>query len=144
MAYKGKFHPKNPQKYAGDPNNIIYRSTWECKFMNYLDREQSIIKWSSEELTVPYYSPVDKKWHRYFPDFVVQYMNSEGLGTMMVEIKPKRQTKAPEPRKKMTRAYLSEMATWGVNEAKWKAATEYCLDRGWKFKILTEDDLGIR
>ena len=72
MPNKGRFRPKNPQKYKGDANNIIYRSTWEIKVMNYLDDNPNVIWWGSEELPIPYYSPVDKKMHRYFPDFIAK------------------------------------------------------------------------
>ena len=144
MAYSGRFNPSNPQKYIGDPNNIIYRSSWECKMMSWLDQNPSIISWASEELIVPYISPVDNRKHRYFPDFIVKMRTKDGtLKTMMLEVKPKKQTIQPQIRKRITKQYLAEVQTWGVNQAKWKAATEYCLDRGWEFKILTEDHLGL-
>lgn len=145
MAYSGLFKPRNPAKYAGDHKNIIYRSTWECRVMDWLDRNPSVISWASEELIVPYISPVDGRYHRYFPDFLVKWKTSTGdTKTMMIEVKPEKQTKPPEKKKRVTKQYITEVTTWGVNQAKWKAATEYCLDRGWEFKILTERDLGIR
>jgi hypothetical protein len=144
MAYSGRFTPSNPQKYIGDYNNIIYRSSWEAKVMNWLDKNPSIISWASEELTVPYKSPVDGQWHRYFPDFVVKMRTRDGLlKTMVLEVKPKKQSVPPEPRKRITKQYIKEVTTWGVNQAKWKAATEFCLDRGWEFQVLTEDHLGL-
>jgi hypothetical protein len=144
MAYSGKFIPKNPQKYVGDYKNIIYRSSWECKVMSWLDKEPTIISWASEELVIPYISPVDGKRHRYFPDFLVKYRTSDNkLKTMLIEVKPKKQAMEPTKKKRITPQYIREVATWGVNQAKWAAATELCLDRGWEFKILTEDDLGI-
>lgn len=144
MAYSGIFRPKNPEKYAGDAQNIIYRSTWEAKVMTWLDKNPSIITWASEEIAIPYYSPVDNKWHRYFPDFLVKVRTQDGkTRTMMLEVKPKKQTKPPEKRKRVTKQYITEVATWGVNQAKWKSAIEYCKDRGWEFKILTEDHLGL-
>ena len=140
MAYSGRFIPKNPQKYVGDPTNIIYRSSWEVKVMSWLDRNDDIISWQSEETIVPYKSPVDGRWHRYFPDFIVKVKTKDNkLKTMMLEVKPKKQTQPPEPRKRVTKQYIQEVSTWGVNQSKWKAANEYCLDRGWEFKILTED-----
>ena len=69
MSNKGRFKPKNPQKYKGDPNNIIYRSTWEVKVMNYLDENPSVIWWGSEELPIPYYNPIDKKKASLFSRF---------------------------------------------------------------------------
>lgn len=144
MAYSGKFTPKNPQKYIGDHKNIIYRSSWECKMMSYFDNEASILFWQSEETIIPYISPVDGKYHRYFVDFVVQYQKKDGSKQiMMIEIKPKKQTQPPIQRKRITKQYINEVTTWGVNQAKWKAAEEYCADRGWEFKIMTEDHLGI-
>lgn len=144
MAYSGRFTPKNPQKYVGDANNIIYRSSWECKVMSWLDRNDNIVSWASEELIIPYISPVDGRRHRYFPDFLVKVKTRDGsVRTMILEVKPKKQTEKPEQRKRITKQYINEVATWGVNQAKWKAATEFCLDRGWEFKILTEEHLGI-
>ena len=144
MAYSGRFIPKNPKKYVGDSNNIIYRSSWECKVMAWLDRNDDIVSWASEELIIPYVSPVDSRYHRYFPDFLVKVRQKDGkMKTLMLEVKPKKQTQPPEQRKRITKQYLNEVMTWGVNQAKWKAAEEYCLDRGWEFKILTEDHLGL-
>lgn len=144
MAYSGTFRPTNPQKYVGDYKNIIYRSSWEAKLMTWLDKNPNIVSWASEEVVIPYISPVDSKWHRYFPDFVVKVRDRNGvLKTMMLEVKPKKQTKAPEQQRRVTKRYITEVTTWGVNQAKWKAATEFCLDRGWEFKLITEDDLGL-
>ena len=145
MAYKGFFKPQNPSKYKGNPTNIVYRSRWELIFMGYLDKNSSIIEWSSEEMYIPYKSPVDNKVHRYFPDFIFKRKKQDGnLGTVMVEIKPKAQTRAPEVLSKPNRRYIQEVYTWGINTSKWKAAKEYCLDHGWEFVIITEDELGIK
>lgn len=144
MAYSGQFKPTNPQKYVGDYKNIIYRSSWEARVMNWLDKNPSIVSWASEEIVIPYVSPVDGRWHRYFPDFVVKVKDKNGVTkTMMLEVKPKKQTKQPEQQKRVTKRYITEVTTWGVNQAKWKAATEYCLDRNWEFKLITEDHLGL-
>ena len=144
MAYSGRFIPKNPKKYVGDANNIISRSSWECKVMSWLDQNDSIISWASEECIVPYVSPVDGRKHRYFPDFIVKVKTKLGtFKTMMLEVKPKKQTIQPEPRKRVTKQYITEVTTYAVNQAKWKAATEFCLDRGWEFKLVTEDHLGL-
>ena len=145
MAYRGKFSPKNPQKYRGDYTNIVYRSTWECRVMTWLDGNESIIEWSSEEIVIPYKSPVDNRVHRYFPDFYVKVKQKDDtIRVMIIEVKPAKQTKPPEKKKKVTKQYIQEVVTWGINEAKWKAATEFCLDRGWAFKVLTEYDLGLK
>ena len=144
MAYSGLFKPKHPEKYVGDPNNIVYRSSWECKVMSWLDNNDSIMSWASEELQIPYISPVDNRWHRYFPDFLVKVKTKDNkISTMMLEVKPKKQTIQPQPQKRVTKQFISEVTTWGVNQAKWKAAIEYCLDRGWEFKLITEDHLGL-
>jgi len=145
MAYSGKFTPKNPKKYVGDPTNIIYRSSWECKVMSWLDRNPDIVSWASEELTIPYISPVDGRYHRYFPDFLVKVKNKDGnMKTLLIEIKPKKQTTEPVKKKRVTKQYINEVTTWGVNQAKWKAAEEYSADRGWEFMVLTEDHLGLK
>jgi len=145
MSYKGYFKPRNPSKYKGDPTNIIYRSRWEAKFMNYLDSHPDVLSWASEELIIPYRSPVDGKMHRYFPDFVVRKKNPQGvIETILVEIKPASQTVEPVKKKTINKAYINEVMTWGVNQAKWKAAKEFCEDRKWKFLILTEKELNIK
>ena len=142
MYYKGRFSPKNPKKYAGDPTNIIYRSLWELKVMKYLDENSNILEWKSEEIAIPYISPIDNRYHRYFPDFIIKTKLPDGkTQTMMLEVKPKQQTREPQKKKRITKAYINEVTTWGVNQSKWKAAEEYCLDRGWIFKILTEDEI---
>lgn len=145
MAYKGRFSPKNPKKYKGDPTNIIYRSGWERRVMVYLDDNPAIIEWSSEEIAIPYLCPTDNRWHRYYPDFVVKARKADGMvQTMILEVKPKKETMEPKVQKKRTKRYITEVMTWGKNQAKWKAASEYCADRGWVFKLITEDQLGIR
>jgi len=147
MSYKGKFRPTNPHKYNGDPTNIIYRSSWELKLMIYLDEHSDIVKWSSEEFVIPYKSPIDGKRHRYFPDFWIKKKNGR---CVMIEVKPAAQTKPPNPKNKNntksgrpSRRYLNEVKTYGINEAKWKAAYAYCRDRKWDFKIMTEKELGL-
>lgn len=144
MAFQGYFKPKFPEKYKGNPKNIVYRSQWEFKYMVELDRDPNVLEWASEELYIPYISPKDKRYHRYFPDFVVKRKTSNGIIVEMIEIKPKAQTIAPKRGKKTTRKYLNEVLTYGVNINKWEAAEEYCKDRGWIFKVLTEKELGIK
>ena len=145
MSYKGKFKPKNRSKYRGDHTTITYRSLWELRFMRYLDTTPSVLKWSSEEIVIPYRSPIDGRRHRYFPDFWVKVKTSEGLvKESLIEVKPKAQCsppKGPPKDNRKKRRYIREVKTWGVNEAKWKAATTYCENRNWKFQILTEDNL---
>jgi len=105
----------------------------------------NVIEWRSEEIAIPYVSPVDNRYHRYFPDFIVKVRRPDGsTKTMMLEVKPKAQTKEPTKKKKVTRAYINEVTTWGVNQAKWAAAQDFCEDRGWEFRLITEDHLGIK
>ena len=144
MAYKGKFRPSVPKKYKGDYTNIIYRSLWELKFMKYCDSNQNILEWGSEEFFLPYRSPLDNKVHRYFPDFYIKVKENTGqIKKYIIEVKPKKQCIEPKPQKKKTRTYIYEVRQYAQNQAKWKAAEEYCLDRGYEFKILTEKELGI-
>lgn len=143
MSYKGRFKPQNPKKYNGDPENIIYRSSWELRVMKYLDDNPSVIWWASEELPIPYISPVDQKKHRYFPDFIVKVKRKDGLVmTYVLEVKPKVQTEMPKQKRK-TKKFLQEVATFAINQEKWRAADIFCREHGWQFKILTENDLGI-
>lgn len=143
--YQGRFKPKNPKKYLGDPTNIIYRSRWEFRFMRYIDKHPKVVQWSSEEIVIPYRSPIDGRVHRYFPDFLVKRINSDGnKETLLIEIKPEHQTKPPQKQGRVTKKYLNEVKTWGINQAKWEAAERYCEDRGWKFEKFTERHLGIK
>jgi len=144
MSYKGIFKPSFSQKYIGDSKNIIYRSLWELKFMNYCDKNQNVLKWSSEEIWIPYVSPIDNRVHKYFPDFFIKYKDvNKNIKESLVEIKPKRQVNGPKIGNKINQKQLVEMKEFAKNQAKWKAAEEFCADRKWQFQILTEVDLGI-
>lgn len=145
MFYKGKFSPKFPGKYKGDPTNIVYRSLWELRVMKYLDENAGVLQWASEEIIIPYKSPVDGKYHRYFPDFWVKSRDKEGnVSVRIFEVKPESQSVEPKPKSgKPTKKYLTEVARYGINSAKWAAAREYCKERGWTFHVLTERELGI-
>lgn len=142
---QGKYKPKKPEKYKGDPTNIVYRSSYEYKFMEYCDLTESVSEWRSEEFFIPYRSPIDNKVHRYFPDFFVKYKDKYGnTRTLVVEIKPQKDLKEPEPNpKRKTKSWAYNVKTWVINQAKWKAAKEWCADRKYEFRILTEKDLGI-
>ena len=143
-TYKGKFRVDNPGKYKGDISNIVYRSLWELRFMKWCDKNQSVEEWGSETVIVPYISPVDRKAHRYFVDFYVKVRNKNGtLQKYLIEIKPERFTKPPAIPKKKTKRFIDEVFQYSVNDAKWKAAFEFCKDRNMTFMILTEKDLGI-
>lgn len=145
MSYKGFFKPKNPSKYKGDPTNIIYRSSWELKLMSYLDSHPDILEWSSEEFFIPYISPIDNKIHRYFPDFKVKKkLPNNTFETVVIEVKPKSQSIPPVIKAKPTKRYIREVMTYGINEAKWKAAKSFCEERKWRFMVMTETELGIK
>lgn len=142
--YKGKYSLAYPKKYRGDIHDIVYRSSWELKFMRWCDHNPSVLEWGSETVIIPYKSPVDNKLHRYFVDFYVKVKDKEGKITKyLVEIKPEKYTKPPEIPQRKTKRFLEEVFMYGTNQAKWKAANDFCLDRGMKFLVLTESDLGI-
>ncbi len=144
MAKNGKFSPINPKKYKGDPTQIFWRSSWELKLMSYLDTHPAVLEWSSEELVIPYISPVDGRQHRYFPDFRIKLRMKDGtVMTQIIEVKPYGETQAPLKGNKTPRRYITEVATYGVNQAKWSAAREYCAMKGWHFRVMTEYELGL-
>ena len=145
MSYKGRYRPSNPKKYKGDSSNIIYRSLWEQKFMVYCDNQTKILEWGSEEIVLPYRSPIDNKVHRYYPDFYIKVRESNGkIKRYIIEIKPKKQTVEPKMKKRKKKGYIYEVYEYAKNQAKWKAAEEFCKDRMWEFKVLTEEELGIK
>lgn len=142
-TYKGSYKVKNIHKYEGDFKNIIYRSLWERQVFRWCDENPQVLKWSSEEIVIPYYYPIDKKYHRYFVD--VKYTTAQG--TFLVEIKPKSQTVPPKKPSRQTPKYLEEARTYVKNQCKWEAADIYAKDRNWKFVVWTEDtikSMGIR
>lgn len=143
---QGRFHPQNPGKYKGDLQNIIYRSSWELKFMQWCDRNPNVIEYASEEFCIPYLSPIDGRVHRYFPDFIMKVKEQSGeIKKYIIEIKPKRQTVPPvQTSKKRNKTFINEVKTYVVNDAKWKAAEEWCKDHLLEFMIITEDQLGIK
>jgi hypothetical protein len=144
MSYKGKYKPSLPSKYKGDPTNIIYRSLWERKFMVYCDQTTNVLEWGSEEIALPYRSPIDNRIHRYFPDFYIKVRENTGrIKKYLIEVKPKKQCMEPKVQKKKTKSYVYEVYEYAKNQAKWKAAKSFCQDRQWEFKILTENELGI-
>ena len=114
--------------------------------MVYCDQSDNVVEWGSEEVIIPYVSPLDGRIHRYFPDFYIKVKQASGkLKKFIIEVKPKKQCSPPNlnPNRR-TKRWISEVRTWGVNEAKWKSAVDWCDNNGMEFKILTEDDLGIR
>lgn len=138
MAYRGKFFPTNQQKYEGNPREIVYRSLWERQVFKWCDENPDVISWSSEEVVVPYICKTDGKWHRYYVDLKIKFPNK----TILVEIKPKKETKPPvnNSNKKSPR-YLTECLKYAKNHSKWVAAIEFAKNRNWTFTIWTEDTL---
>jgi hypothetical protein len=143
-TYKGTYRVEHAAKYKGDITQIVYRSTWELRFMKWCDFNPSVLEWGSETVIIPYISPIDKRVHRYFVDFYMKVLDKSGVTKKyLVEIKPEKFTKPPTKPKRITKKFIDEVFQYGVNEAKWKAAFEFCEDRNMKFLILTEKDLGL-
>lgn len=144
MFHKRLYKPLFPEKYAGDPTNVVMRSSWETRFANWCDKNPAVIKWSSEETIIPYRCPTDDRIHRYFVDFKIQIRNKDGLlKTYLIEVKPAKQTQPPVYPGRNTQRYITESMTFIKNQAKWKAAVEFAKDRGYEFKIITEHELGL-
>lgn len=136
MAVYGKFIPKHPEKYVGDADKIFFRSLWETKVMQWMDTRSSITKWGSEEISIPYVSPLDGKVHRYFPDFFIEYVNTEGkVIREILEVKPLHESDSKYAKSDRSKNALK------VNESKWRAATRYCEERGMSFRVLTEKSI---
>jgi hypothetical protein len=146
MSYKGKYQPSFPKKYKGNPTNIVYRSLWERTFMKYCDTNENILEWFSEEICVAYFDPTTSKIR--FIDTSQTFISKlkrvmDQIKKYIIEIKPKKQTVEPIPQKRKTKGYIYEVYEYAKNQAKWKAAEEWCADRGYEFKVLTEDDLRL-
>jgi len=145
QSIKSIYKPEYPKKYQGNPSNIICRSSWERKFCRWCDLNESIVAWGSEEIAVKYYDPVRQRVRSYYPDFIIKVKESTGqIKTYIIEIKPKRETMPPKKRSRTTKSYLNEVYTFATNQAKWKAAQEFCKDNQIEFKIITEDELSIK
>ena len=144
MRYQGKYRVSNPRKYKGDPRNVVYRSSWEYKFMQWCESNSSVEEWASEEIIIPYRGP-DGKPHRYFPDFYMKVKEIDGrVKRYVIEVKPLKQCSPPKKPKRQTKGYIREVFEYAKNQAKWKEAREYCADRQWEFKVVTEKELGIK
>lgn len=143
---QGFYRPANPQKYVGDVNQIVYRSSYELKLFRYCDLNESVLEWGSEEMWIKYFNPVTERFHRYFPDAYMKIKEVSGeCKQYIVEVKPQRQTVQPNPTpKKKTKTWLNEMKTYETNKAKWSAAEKFCSDNGMNFMLITESELGIK
>ena len=137
MAYSGRYKVKNLKKYKGDPDKVTYRSHWEKLCFMWCENNTKVKQWSSEETVVPYRWDVDKKMHRYFVDLKITFENGN---TILVEIKPEKETELPKNPNKSKR-YIGEAMTYVKTMNKWEAANEYAKDRGWEFQIWTENTL---
>lgn len=143
-TYRGMYPPKNHQKYLGDYTKIVYRSSYELRFMKWCDYNESVLQWGSEEIVIPYFSPADGKMHRYFVDFFIKVRNKNGeIKKYLIEVKPWRFTQEPIIPKKKTQRFISEVKQWAVNNAKWEAARAVAKTYGWEFMLITEKDLGL-
>lgn len=143
--HQGKYKVKNPKKYKGDITNVVYRSSWEKNVLLWLDNHPNCIQFSSEEMIIPYYSPVDEKWHRYFVDFVATFKYRDGsVKKFMIEVKPYSQTLKPIKGKKKEKTFLNEAMTYTINQAKWEAAEKYAAEHGMYFIKMTEYELGLK
>ena len=143
MSYRGKYTIKDKSKYAGDHKKVVYRSLWERRLMVYCDKQKSVVEWGSEEIVIPYYSPLDGKMHRYYPDFYMTVRQKDGsIKKFIVEVKPKKDMKQPPANpKKRTKAWLKSVRTYAMNKAKFKYAEDFCKDKNLEFLILNEDHL---
>ena len=142
----GKYEPRNPEKYIGDIHNIIYRSSWEHRFCTYCDTNELILKWSSEPIAIDYYNPLDKKDHKYNVDFYIKVLKESGEEQdWIIEIKPEKQTKKPIYEGVNTlsklKSYNRNLQIWITHQAKFKAAKEWALKRGFKFGVIDENFL---
>jgi hypothetical protein len=132
---QGTFVPKNPQKIVGNAR-IQYRSSWEFVFMTMLDTHPNIINWASESIAIPYKNPLTGRIHRYFPDFLIYYIDKFGnKRAEMIEVKPAKEAIMERAKSKRDKAALI------VNTAKWAAAIMFCKKNGMMFKVMTEDDI---
>jgi len=144
-SIKSKYKPENPTKYQGNPNNIICRSSWERTFCRWADRSRDVVSWASEEFSIPYVSPKDNKVHRYYPDYLIKVREKDNVvKSYVVEVKPQKQCLPPKKRSRVTKSYIYECETFAINQAKWRAAAEFCKDNSIGFKIVTENELGIK
>ena len=141
--HKGKFTPENPVKYAGNLDQIIYRSGYEKALMHWLDRNPNVLKWSSESVCIPYTIQTENKTRRYFPDFLIEILDKTGnKRILLIEVKPKKETVLPVvTRRKKKSTVIQEHVTYAKNQAKWEAARAWCKRHGAEFTIWTEDQL---
>lgn len=129
-----RFVPRNPDKYAGDYLRIVARSKWEYVYMQALDNSPLVSKWVSEpkHLNITYISPIDRRMHAYWPDFLIQYVSGE---LEIVEIKPSKEAIAEMAKSTYDKLMLVK------NVAKWNAAEKFAKAIGARFRVVTEQEL---
>jgi hypothetical protein len=137
-TYRGKYRVKNIGKYKGNPDNVIYRSSWEMLSFKYLDNNPNVKCWNSEEVIIPYRCQTDNKIHRYFIDLFFETVDGQKF---LIEIKPEKETKEPKIPKRKTKRFLNEVLTWGKNQSKWESAKMYAENNNMVFSIWTEKTL---
>ena len=145
MPYKGKFTPTNPEKYHGKVESVVYRSLWERNVMKNFDRNVNVLAWASEELAIPYKSPLDGKFHRYYPDFLAKVKTKDGIEKKyLIEVKPSNQCEVPKLPKsgRKTKAYKAALMRYAINQTKWEYARKWCQRAGYEFRVMTEIDCG--
>ena len=139
MKYQGRFTPKYPEKYIGNPTDIIYRSGWELSVMFWCDKNETVEAWCSEDVRIPYICPTDNKKHTYFVDFLIKFKNGK---IILIELKPAYQLNSPTLKtKKPGKKYIRQVFTYTKNLAKWNAAKQFADSKGWEFNIWTEHTL---
>ena len=132
---QGNYSVQNPEKFVGQKQPFA-RSSWEMAFMRFCDSHPNITKWASENVKIPYRSPMDGKYHNYVPDFMVQYTDKDGKQHVeLVEIKPSNQTTLENARS------TGQKVQTAINAAKWTSAQEWCQRKGIRFKVINEDQI---
>lgn len=147
---QGYYKPLHPEKYVSGKKDgalnkkggIRFMSSWELQTCKFLDMNPNVLRWSSEEIAIPYIKPTTGRVHKYFPDYWVEYKNKNGkLISEIWEVKPDAQTKPPKTTGKNKKRQLWESINWAINVAKWEAATLFCRKYGLKFRIVREMDI---
>jgi hypothetical protein len=133
---KGRYIPRNPQKYWGNPNNIYFRSSWELTCCKFFDMSNAVSRWNSEEIHISYISPRDHRVHQYWPDFMVELINAnKEIERWLIEVKPLKETSIEH-----AKTVYDKIAV-AVNQAKWDAAIKFAAANNMKFKVITELDI---
>jgi len=140
---QGEYYPKNTEKYIGNAQAIVYRSSYELLAFKWVDMNPDILYWCSEEVIIPYLSPLDNRIHKYYMDLLIKYKDKHGqIKNALIEIKPSDQTVPPKPPKKRTsKSYKTKVKAFIINQAKWQAAEQFAKKHDMKFIIMTEKHL---